>query len=131
MVGFDDMFHTMDSFIESAKSNAKSIAQIWPPYNVVKTGDRTYSIQMALAGFSKTDIELELDGSLLKVKGETKPSSEVEYLHKGSAERAFERKFTLADSVEIKNAELINGILEITLENQIKAIDAVKKIAVK
>lgn len=126
-VGFDDMFKTMENMLRL--DSAKLLN--WPPYNVVKTGDHTYKIQMALAGFSKTDIDVELDGNTLRVKGETKPDDSVTYITKGIAERSFNRSFTLADSVEVKSAEMVNGVLEVVLENQTKAIENIKKIAVK
>lgn len=130
-VGFDDIFRNMESILENGNAAMKAVQQTWPPYNVVKTGEHTYKVQLALAGFSKTDIDIELSGNTLRVKGETKPEDNVTYITKGIAERAFSRQFTLADSVEVKNAEMVNGILEIILENQAKAIDHIKKIAVK
>lgn len=130
-IGFDDLFNTMDSIFEGTKNAAKTLQSTWPPYNVVKTGDKTYKISIACAGVAKNDVEIELDGKVLRVKGETKPDTSVEYLHKGIAERSFSRAFTLADSIEVKNAEMVNGMLEIILEQQSKALDNIKKIMIK
>lgn len=127
-VGFDDVFNTMDSLFDGTQ---KSVMSNWPPYNVIKSGDNKYKIQLAIAGFSSTDVDVELDGNTLRVKGEVKADPSVEYLTKGIAERSFTRTFTLADAVKVDGAEMINGVLNIMLEHQAKATEAIKKIAVK
>jgi molecular chaperone IbpA len=87
---------------------------------------------MAVAGFAKADIEVTLDGNKLVIKGETKDSEpEDNFIFKGIANRNFIRQFTLADKIEIKDAEIANGMLKVWLENIVKAQDAVKKITVK
>jgi molecular chaperone IbpA len=87
---------------------------------------------MAVAGFAKSDIEVTLQGDKLVIKGVSKDNeTDGSYIFKGIAGRNFERTFTLADSVEIKDAELMNGMLRVWLENMIKAQDMVKKITVK
>lgn len=127
-VGFDDFFKTMEGILDTGSSAAKEVFQNWPPYNVIKTGDNTYKIQLAVAGFAKTDIDIELEGAVLRVKGDVKQDPNVTYVSKGIAERAFKRTFTLADTIEVKNADIVNGLLEITLENSAKLSEAVKKI---
>jgi molecular chaperone IbpA len=87
----------------------------YPPYNIKKTGENTYVIEMAVAGFGKQDLELELQDGILTVKGSV-TAEDGEYIVKGIAERAFTRTFTLADAIEIKNADLVNGMLKIWLE---------------
>jgi len=112
-IGFDKLF---DRFKDLQTQAAKAVT--YPPYNIKKTGDNTYIIEMAVAGFGKQDIEITLEDNTLKINGNT--SNEVDdknYLFKGIAERPFARTFTLADTVEIKNAELINGMLRIFLDN--------------
>jgi molecular chaperone IbpA len=99
----------------------------YPPYNIKKTGENTYVIEMAVAGFGKQDLELELQEGTLTVKGNV-TAEDGEYLYKGIAERAFTRTFTLADTVEIKNADLINGMLKIWLERFIPEEKKPKKI---
>ena len=99
----------------------------YPPYNIKKTGENTYVIEMAVAGFGRQDLELELQDGVLTVKGSV-TSDDAEYLHKGIAERAFTRQFTLADTVEVKNADLINGMLKIWLERFIPEEKKPKKI---
>jgi len=113
-IGFDKFF---DRFKEIQSQTAKAIT--YPPYNIKKTGDNTYVIEMAVAGFGKHDIEITLDENILKIDGHVKrdEADEKNYLFKGIAERPFSRTFTLADTVEIKNAELINGMLRVWLDN--------------
>ena len=101
-----------------------------------KVEDNKYVIEMAVAGFSKTDIEITLDEGKLIINGKVRDSNELDdanayYFYKGIAERAFTRTFTLADSVEIKNAEMVNGILKVWLENFIPEHKKPKKIDIK
>jgi molecular chaperone IbpA len=87
---------------------------------------------LAVAGFAKTDIEVTLEGNKLVIKGVAKDEELPEnYIFKGIATRNCERTFTLADKIEIENAELVNGMLKIWLANLVKTQDAIKKIAVK
>jgi molecular chaperone IbpA len=88
---------------------------------------------MAVAGFAKTDIEVTLEGNKLVIKGAAIDSAEdpASFIYKGIANRNFTRSFTLADKVEIKDAEIANGMLKVWLENMVKAQDMVKKITVK
>ena len=123
-VGFDRMFNEMESLMTQAAKLPN-----WPPYNVKKTGDNTYCIEMAVAGFGKSDLDIEMRGNELHIKGEVKPDENSSYLHKGIAERGFERKFNIADSVVIKNAELVNGMLKIVLENVTELNKNIRKIA--
>lgn len=115
-VGFDEIFKTVE---EMATSTAKILG--YPPYNIVKVDENKYLVELAVAGFGKQDIEIEFkDNSLVingKISSEPSEDNKSEYLYKGIADRAFTRSFKLADTVEIKNAELINGMLKIWLEN--------------
>ena len=91
---------------------------------------------MAVAGFAKTDIEMTLENGKLVISGKTKEANDVDnanvyYFYKGIAERAFTRHFTLSDTVEVKNAELVNGILKVWLENLIPEHQKSKKIEIK
>lgn len=99
----------------------------YPPYNIRKIDENKYVIEMAVAGFGKQDLELELQDGTLTIKGNVS-TDESEYIYKGIAERAFTRQFTLADTVEIKNADLINGMLKIWLERFIPEEKKPKKI---
>lgn len=113
-VGFDRISDMMNQI---QKQTVKAVT--YPPYNVKKISDNTYVIEMAVAGFGKQDIEITLEENMLKIDGSVKRDAEDEknYLFKGIAERPFSRTFTLADTVEIKNAELINGMLRVWLDN--------------
>ena len=127
-VGFDDILNQMQ---EVTKTVAKNIPN-YPPYNIKQVKDNKYVIEMAVAGFAKTDIEVTLDGNKLVIKGAVVEGDDPDnYLFKGIANRNFTRQFTLADKIEIKDAEIANGMLKVWLENIVKAQDAVKKITVK
>jgi len=127
-IGFDDVL----SQLEKVHSNMAKTIPGYPPYNIKQVKDNKYVIEMAVAGFAKTDIEVTLDGDKLVIKGNSKDTDPDEaYVYKGIATRNFERTFTLADKVEIKDAEIVNGMLNIWLENIVKAQDAIKKIAIK
>jgi molecular chaperone IbpA len=128
-VGFDDV---LDQIRDISETVAKATPG-YPPYNIRQVKDNKYVIEMAVAGFAKTDIEVTLEGNKLVIKGSVIDSSDDKdnYIYKGIANRNFNRAFTLADKVEIKDAEIANGMLKVWLENMVKAQDAVKKITVK
>jgi len=113
-VGFDGMVKQLD---DMQKSFAKAVT--YPPYNVKKIDENKYVIELAVAGFGKQDIEVELKEKVLSIKGNVNSDQNDDplYLYKGIANRAFTRQFTIADTVEIQNAELVNGMLKIWLEN--------------
>jgi molecular chaperone IbpA len=101
----------------------------YPPYNIRQTGENTYVIEIAVAGFGKQDLELELQDGKLTVKGNIQTNdTDDNYIFKGIADRAFTRQFILADTVEIKNADLINGMLKVWLERFIPEDKKPKKI---
>jgi len=126
-IGYDKMFDRFDQF-----NAARSVATGgYPPYNIKKTEKNSYVLELAIAGFSKPDIDIELNDGCLTISGSTKPEeSKAEFLHKGIADRSFKRKFELADSVEIKSADLINGMLKISLEYVIADNKKPKKIEI-
>lgn len=121
-VGFDELFNKFSDTIKTVG---------YPPYNIKKTSDNTYVIEMAVAGFGKQDIELTLEDGVLTIKGEMKNDDKNDYLFKGIADRAFTRKFTLADTVEIKNADMLNGMLRVWLERFIPEAKKPRKIDIK
>lgn len=88
----------------------------YPPYNIKKVDEDRYVIEMAVAGFGKTDLDIELQEGKLRVSGNVKSDEDAEYLYKGIAERGFTREFTLADNVEVKSSSLVNGMLKVWLE---------------
>jgi molecular chaperone IbpA len=101
----------------------------YPPYNIKKVDETKYVIEMAVAGFGRQDLELELKEDTLTVKGAVN-TEDGDYLYKGIADRAFTRQFTLADTVVVKNADLINGMLKIWLERFIPEEKKPKKIEI-
>lgn len=124
-VGFDEVFKRLSEITETLPK-----IPTYPPYNIKKTSDNTYVIEIAVAGFGKQDIELTLENGVLTVKGGVTTEENVDYLFKGIADRAFTRTFTLADTVEVKNADLINGMLKIWLERFIPESAKPKKIEI-
>ena len=124
-VGFDDAFRRFDDI---TRTTMKTLG--YPPYNIVKVDDNKYVIEVDVAGFGKHDLEIELKESTLTITGSVKSDVQdsSKYLYKGIADRAFTRKFDLADTVEIKNAEMINGMLRVWLENIIPESKKPRKI---
>jgi len=133
---FDRFFVGADAIAKNLRENAEwlanNAANSYPPFNLKKVEDNKYVIEMAVAGFAKQDIELTLEDNKLLIKGKTSADSTgdetTSYLHKGIADRAFTRQFTLADNVEIENARLMNGMLKIWLEHVIPESKKPKKI---
>ena len=118
-VGFDDMFAHFDHMVDHLPH--MTAANSYPPYDIVKTGSLTYDIQVALAGYSKKDITVSFEDNILKIESvKSKEEKEVEdnqgVLHQGIAKRNFSKNFTIAEDVEIKGAELKDGLLKVSLE---------------
>ena len=116
-VGFDRLFTMLDSL--GAPESAQTT---YPPYNIERTGEDAYRISMAVAGFSEKDIAIEAHRNVLSVKGERKDETNgegSEVLYRGIASRTFERRFQLADHVEVLGAELKNGLLHIDLKRSV------------
>ena len=109
-VGFDSMFDRLFGDVERSENQSG-----FPPYNIRKDEEYLYTIEMAVAGFSKEDLEAELKEGVLTVRSKT-DQEEGEYLHRGIAKRAFTRSFTISDDVIVKGADLVNGMLTISLE---------------
>jgi molecular chaperone IbpA len=126
-IGFEDTINTLRKAAETA---SKTVT--YPPYNIKQVKENKYVIEMAVAGFAKSDIEVTLEGNKLVIKGNAQEQdTPADFIYKGIANRNFTHEFKLADKVEIKDAELVNGMLKIWLENMIKAQDAIKKIGIK
>ncbi|MEP3523832.1 MAG: Hsp20 family protein [Hyphomicrobiales bacterium] len=125
-VGFDRLFSLLDNVTTETNANA------YPPYNIERTSDDTYRITMAVAGFAETDLDIETKDTVLTVKGGKAEDSRenVEILHQGIAARAFERRFQLADHVEVKNAALEHGLLHIDLVREVPEAMKPRKVAI-
>ena len=115
-VGFDSIFDEFDRVLESTERHNSN----YPPYNIHKIKENEFKIEVALAGYSKDDIELELKDSTLTVRNKQKEKIVNEntngMIHKGISTRQFERAFTISEDIKVKNAELKNGLLNIDLE---------------
>lgn len=122
-VGYDKLF---DQF-----ENVRNLTDNYPPYNIVKKSDTSYAIQIAVAGFNKEDIEITLDKNQLIVNSIVEDKDDkTEYLYKGLASRAFTRRFTISEYVQIHDAELVNGILNINLERIVPEEEKPTKIEI-
>jgi len=126
LVGFDRMFDTFETRFANQASNN------YPPHNVVKTGEDTYSIEVAVAGFSMEEIEVELDNNDLSIKGQSKREEDAgrEYIHRGLARRDFEKRFTLVDHIEVEGASIKDGILIVNLKRIVPDALKPRKIAI-
>ena len=132
-VGFDDIF---DHFERMFDGDVMNIPQVnYPPYNIVRTGDNTYDIELALAGFSKDDINVEYENNVLTVKSIMKADEKDEQangvIHRGISKRMFTKSFTVADDVEVKGAELKDGLLKVSLERIIPESKKPRTIKIK
>ena len=127
-VGFDRLSRLVESALTADESSVS-----YPPYNIEKTGEDAYRITMAVAGFGQDDIAVEVKQNMLTVSGKKadKTESKAEFLHQGIAQRAFERRFQLADYVQVVGAELDHGLLHIALKREIPEAMKPRTIAVK
>jgi molecular chaperone IbpA len=126
-VGFDRLFTMLDSLAQPDGG------QTYPPYNIEKTGENAYRISVAVAGFSEDEISIEAHRNVLTIKGERKEESEddkAELLFRGIASRTFERRFQLADHVDVEGATLKNGLLYVDLKRNVPEELKPRKIAI-
>ena len=128
-VGFDDMFDHFDSMVSMGSSN-------YPPYNIVKTDKNNYNVEIALAGFNKKDISVEVENGILTIESiKDKDTKEVEdndgILHKGISKRYFKKQFTIAENVKVNGAELKDGLLKVSMEKIIPEARKLRQITVK
>ena len=133
-VGFDSIFDHFGSMWDD--DFMSDIQPSYPPYNIVKSGKNTYDIEVALAGFNKKDINVEVENGMLTIetKKEDKTSEkdeDGEILHKGISKRYFKRSFTIANDVKVKGAELKDGLLKVSMERVIPEHRKAKTIDIK
>jgi molecular chaperone IbpA len=121
-VGFDDIFNTLQR-ASIPQSN-------YPPYNIIKKGE-TYFIEIAMAGFKKSDIDIQVEDNTLTISANySNRENDIEFIHKGISEREFYKSFALAEYVEVKKAKIVDGILVIELEKNIPEEQKPKKIKI-
>jgi len=133
-IGYDDVFDHFESMFNHQYDSIN--VPNYPPYNIVKTGKYTYDIQVALAGYGKKDVDVSFENSVLTIKSvKDKDEKEVEdnegVLHKGIAKRNFTKSFTIAEDVEIKGAELKDGLLSVSMERIIPDHKKARTIQIK
>ena len=137
-VGFDDMFDHFEHMMDDRLFTNGTVGN-FPPYNIVKTGKNTYNIELALAGFNKKDIEVDYEDNNLVVKSKKLDKTEADettdengnILHRGISKRSFTRAFTIASDVEVKGAELKDGLLTVALERIIPDAKKRRSIEIK
>ena len=135
-IGFDEIFDHFDRLMDNGERFLDTGSYSFPFYNIVKTGDTTYNIEVALAGYSKKDIKVDYADNLLTIKSvkEKKDISKETVdgvIHQGIAKRYFSKVFTIADDVEIKGAELKDGLLKVSLNKILPEGKKPKSIEVK
>jgi molecular chaperone IbpA len=133
-VGFDNIFDHFERMFDDSDEFFRKPTAAFPFYNIVKTGDTTYNIEVALAGYTKKDIKVDYADNLLTIKSvkEEKDSKESNgIIHKGIAKRYFSKVFTIADDVEIKGAELKDGLLKVSLNKILPESKKSRSIEVK
>lgn len=116
-IGFDRMANLLDAALRGDQTSSG-----YPPYNIEVTGENRYGITLAVAGFEEDELDIQVENGVLTVRGKKANSEDDKnrrFLHQGIAYRSFERKFNLADHVEVKGAELKNGLLTISLVKEV------------
>jgi molecular chaperone IbpA len=122
-IGFDRLARMVDTLPQDNAS--------YPPYNIEKTGDDSYRLALAVAGFSADDIELTVKDNALIVAGRVaEETSKAEFLHRGIAARAFTRRFVLADHMVVEGADIANGLLNIAIKRVVPESAKPRKIAI-
>ena len=112
-IGFDRMLNALE-----AASRVETFDN-WPPYDIAKTDDETYRVSLAVAGFSPDELSITQEQNMLMVSGQKAGEDNGQYLHRGIAGRAFQRRFELADHVKVVGANLVNGLLTIDLKREL------------
>jgi molecular chaperone IbpA len=125
-IGFDRMASLLDSALRSEKTTGG-----YPPYDIEVRGDNQYAITLAVAGFEQSELDIQVEKGVLTVRGKKdEDKSARNYLYQGIANRAFERKFNLADHVEVSDADLNNGLLTVSLVKEVPEAMKPKSIAI-
>ena len=126
-IGYDDVFKHFETLLEHQQPN-------YPPYNIIKTGDYAHCVEVALAGYSKAEVEVIVEDKTLTIKSSDLPTTEKpkdNVVHKGIAKRAFKRTFTLAEDVVVNDAVLKDGLLRVELERVVPEDKKPKVIKIK
>jgi molecular chaperone IbpA len=124
-IGFDRLASLLSSSLE-----AKNSSQSYPPYNIEVYGENEYAITLAVAGFAESELAIDVENGVLTISGKKESNVDRQYLHHGIATRSFERKFNLADFVEVAGADLAEGLLTIKLLKEIPEAMKAKVISI-
>ena len=122
-IGFDRFFEDIE--------RVSSINDNFPPYNVIKSSEDSYLIELAVAGFNKDELNIEYKDSILTVTGDNTTRQDLDFVHKGISERSFKRSWTLGDHVKVKSATVVNGLLVLSLEREIPESEKPQTIKIK
>ncbi len=136
MIDFTPLFRTaigFDRLADTLETAYRSDAGGYPPYNIELTGENAYRISMAVAGFAEDELEIEVRDNILKVRGAHKDDDQDQhqFLHRGIANRSFERSYQLADYVRVDGASLANGLLHVDLVREIPEAMKPRRIAIE
>ena len=127
-LGFENFFRDVEKLLDMDVSKTNPS---FPPHNIIKLNDTHYVVELAVAGFSKDEIEITTQDGTLTIKGDKKEGqTDVQYLHRGIGTRSFTKQLTIADTVEVKGAEFKDGILRVGLENVIPEAKKPRKIEI-
>jgi molecular chaperone IbpA len=127
-LGFERFFDDVERLLST---DVQKVSTSFPPHNILKLDDNRYVVELAVAGFSKDEIEIEVADGTLTIKGDKKEKlDELQYLHRGIGTRSFTKTLTVADTIEVKGAEFKDGILKIGLENIIPEHKKPRKIEI-
>ncbi|MEM7358963.1 MAG: Hsp20 family protein [Pseudomonadota bacterium] len=124
-VGFDRFGSLLDAAFQTEKTSAG-----YPPYNIEVVEENSYAITIAVAGFKQSELDIQVENGVLTVRGKKEKSDEGRFLHQGIATRSFERKFNLADHIEVTNADLQDGLLSINLLKEVPEAMKPKSISI-
>ena len=122
-IGFDRFFEDIE--------RVSSINDNFPPYNVIKSSEDSYLIELAVAGFNKDELNIEYKDAILTVTGDNTTRQDLDFVHKGISERSFSRSWTLGDHVKVKSATVVNGLLVLSLEREIPESEKPQTIKIK
>ena len=125
-VGFEQLFNELDKLV----GKGQTVQSSFPPHNIIKIDDNKYVVEMAVAGFSKDEIDIQLDEGNLVIRGEKNTKDEANYVYRGIAARSFTKNIRLTDTMEVRGAEFKDGILKIGLENVIPDHKKPRKIEI-
>jgi len=124
-IGFDQLASILDRAMTT-----DSVSASYPPYNIESLGENEYAISLAVAGFKQSDLDINVENGVLTVRGSKEKNRDPNYLHQGIANRSFERKFNLADYVEVTDASIEDGLLNIKLVKEIPEAMKPKQIVI-